>query len=123
MDTKIFKNSYVILVISFIALYIIFYLFGIGYTTEVKDGKIVKKASWKYPLAISLFIWILWHFYVYPPPEEINANLNTQQKIQQSTSPFDYKPNGDIFEPTRNISGGSMRNQTDVQRINMINWT
>lgn len=45
----------------------VFYLFKIGSTAEIKDGKIVQKFNWKYPLAISLLLWLIWHFILYPP--------------------------------------------------------
>jgi uncharacterized membrane protein (DUF485 family) len=67
MYTCIFKNSYVASIITFIILYILFYMFEIGYTTDMKDGRVVKRAGWKYPLAITLIVWVIIHFYVYPP--------------------------------------------------------
>lgn len=94
--TSIYQNSYVILIITFIVLCIIFYIFKIGYNTELKDGKVIKAFSWKYPLAISLIVWLIWHFYLYPP-----SNINTNN-IQSPTN---------ISKP--NIS---------TQKIIMENW-
>ena len=74
MYTKIYQNSYIVLLITFILLSALCYLFEIGFVTQVQNGKIVKKFSWKYPLAISLIVWIIWHFFLYPPPEELQSN-------------------------------------------------
>ena len=62
MYTQIFKNSYVVAIIVFIALVVIFYLFQIGYTSTIEytgdegcmekgtctSTKVVKKFSWRY---------------------------------------------------------------------------
>ena len=85
-----FKNSYVVAIIAFILLCVVFYLLGIGYTTIVEysgepgclekgnctQTKLIKKFSWKYPLAIALIIWIIWHFYLYPPAEISRPIIN-----------------------------------------------
>lgn len=76
MDAKILKNSYIIFIITFIALYALFYLFGIGYTAEIVDGKKVMKSSWKYPLGLSLIIWVMWHFCLYPPDGEVPEGIS-----------------------------------------------
>lgn len=108
IDSKIFQNSYVILFITFVVLCLIFYFFEIGYTEEIENGKIVKQFSWKYPLAISLLVWIVWHFYLYPPEEEIVAWQQTSQ--QQEVSPG----------INDKIIGGNAHIQS--QKINMVNW-
>lgn len=83
-------------IISFVVIYILFYLLRIGTTNEVKDGKISKKAGWKYPLALSLIIWLIWHFYLYPP-------INNQDLVK--------------IKPEPNIR------HSEFQRINLMNWT
>lgn len=81
MYTKIYQNSYVIFIFTFIILCIIFYVLEIGYVTHITpNGKINKKFSWKYPLAISLIVWLIWHFYLYPPPSN---NGSIKQEIQR----------------------------------------
>jgi len=47
-------------------------LLGIGSTVQIVNGKPVKKSNWKYPLALALIIWVLWHFYLYPPADMIS---------------------------------------------------
>ncbi len=109
MYTHIYQNSYVILIISFILLSLIFYVFEIGYSTSVlPDGKVVKKFSWKYPLAISLIIWLFWYFYLYPP-ESIKTGTTKSAKY-----------NSDITSPKNSMSGDA--NRLLDQRINMANW-
>ncbi len=88
MNTKIFQNSYVMFLVSFIVLCLIFYFFKIGYTTEISNGKVTRKFGWRYPLAISLIIWLIWHFYLYPPHDgqltsgnTTNYNQPANQKI------------------------------------------
>lgn len=106
----IFKNSYVIFVISFIILSVIVYLFGIGQQVElgttIKDGKnkvtVDEKFNWKYPLGISLLIWAFWHFYLYP----VDDNL-------------------DFFgEPAKPQFGGNRLQQdyNNIQKIDLHNW-
>ena len=77
MWSCIFKNSYVILLITIIVLSAIFYVFEIGWTTNMtEDGTVEKSFSWKYPVAIGLIIWVVWHFYLFPE----NSNCKTKQK-------------------------------------------
>lgn len=71
---SIYQNSYVIFVATFIIISIFFYLFEIGYNIEINNNNVVKRFSWKYPLAIALIVWLFWHFYLYPPPENIRSN-------------------------------------------------
>lgn len=121
MYNRIWQNSYVALVISFIILCIICYLFGIGSTTEVQyvtktengkqilTPKVVKKFSWKYPLAISLLVWVIWHFYLYPPHEEI--------EIQQPVGTLEVPNNPAII--AANLPRSCEMNN---QKINLNNW-
>jgi hypothetical protein len=68
---ELWKNSYFVAFCCLIILLIFFYVFKIGYTyTKNSDGEIVAKYNWVYPLAISLVIWILWHFWFFPSPEK-----------------------------------------------------
>lgn len=110
MYTSIYQNSYIVLVISFILLSVICYIFQFGYTTEIINGKVKKKFSWKYPLAISLIIWVFWHFYLYPSTENI--------PVRAPTTPIDYTKNMStspgIFVPKTN--------KLMAQKINMMNW-
>lgn len=77
---RILKNSYVIFFLSFILLFVIFYIFKIGSTQTVKpDGTIHQNANWKYPLAIALVIWVIWNFFLYPPPEEIEEIMKSKK--------------------------------------------
>lgn len=92
MDKRIFKNSYVILLLSFIILSIIFYFFRIGYIYTIQDGVVVKKFSWRYPLAISLIIWVLWSFVIFP-----------QNKKEKTTKNY-------------------ANNSPETQKINMMDW-
>lgn len=103
MYTSIYQNSYVILVITFIVLILIFYFLEIGFTTEIKDGKVVKKFSWKYPLAISLMVWLFWHFYLYPPHDQI--------EVQGQNDSYNHTQ--------AQFYGGGKYNEP---KINMTNW-
>jgi hypothetical protein len=118
MDNKIFHNSYVVMIITFIVLCVGFYLFGIGTDTVIENGVPKKKFSWKYPLAISLVVWVIWHFYVYPPPEEIV----TDQTAMVAKPMIDYNGSKENFIiPERMLP---KRGELGVgeQKINMINW-
>ena len=98
------KNSYVILIISFVVLSAIFYLLGIGHSISYESGVPTKKYGWKYPLAVSLVVWAIVHFYIYP-----SNNINHTQ----NESPISLTPE------VRNISPPTIAQQ----RINMTNWT
>lgn len=74
MYNSVYQNSYVVAIIIFIILYIVFYLFQISCTTDIVDGKLVKKFNWKYPVAISLMIWLLWHFLLFPPIKNVSKS-------------------------------------------------
>jgi len=111
MYTSIYQNSYIILLITFVMLSVICYLLQIGYTTEIKDGKIIKKFSWKYPLAISLIVWIIWHFLLFPSKEETVTDQpsNMINYNMQNTS----SSSKELFAKT---------NRLVSQKINMANW-
>lgn len=105
MYTKLYQNSYIVLIITFILLCAIFYLFEIGYQIQVSpEGKVIKKFSWKYPLAISLIVWVFWHFYLFPPNENINPPISSHSENI----------------PSENII--SKNNRLAIQKINMVNW-
>ena len=109
MYTHIYQNSYIVLIITFILLSVIFYLFELGYNTEIlPNGKVVRKFSWKYPLAISLVVWVFWHFYLYPPPDE--------------TKPFSPTNNQDYSSSITPPNTIGRTNRLMTQRINMTNW-
>ncbi|AYV85004.1 MAG: hypothetical protein Satyrvirus2_15 [Satyrvirus sp.] len=109
MYTCILQNSYVVLIITFILLSVFCYLFEIGSITKIENGKIVKKFSWKYPLAISLMVWLFWHFYLCPPKE-----LKQEPSINYSS--FENRENRENRE---SMVGGFF---PKFQRINMMNW-
>ncbi len=112
----IFKNSYVVLFICFTMLCVIFYTFEIGYSIKVENNKVVREFSWKYPLGISLIIWIFWHFYVYPPPEELEYDAGGLFQSHESVS---KQLRSEVMR-----DGPIPRIQHDsFQKINMINWT
>lgn len=119
MDTKIFQNSYIIFVISFIILYILFYLTGVGYTIDMSTGKPVKKTSWKYPLGLSLIIWVFWHYYLYPVGDDPDLFRTKGGNSDMQKIPDRYRvPAGpEQFDP-KHFTGGHLS-----QKINMNNWT
>ena len=71
MDMRIFKNSYIVSIMMFIIFYVVFYFAGIGFAKVNVNGKIIQKYSWKYPLACALVIWLIWHYYLYPVPDDV----------------------------------------------------
>ncbi len=122
MYSGLLKNSYIVMILAFVVLCIIFYLFEIGYSTTIEyvgnedclekgtcaQTKVVKKFSWKYPLAIALVVWMVWHFYLYPPKDL------TQPTYEQPIE----TPNSDVM-----IGGQSRRSsEANIQKINMNNW-
>lgn len=111
MHKSIYQNSYIIALITFIVIGVIFYLFQIGTTLTVNNGKIEKKFNWKYPLAISLMVWLFWHFYMYPPQgqEKIIGGSSSNTKIKNTS---------DIQE-MKNIG---KYNKIMNQKIIMQNW-
>jgi len=109
MENKIFRNSYVIFGLSFVALYVLFYLLGIGLQTEIGDnGKPVVKSGWRYPLGLSIIVWVFWHFYMYPPPD-----------VQ-----LEYIPPETVAQHGGSGSEADMLGGRAAvgQRINMKNW-
>src|SRR5690606_6586711 len=93
MYTSIYQNSYIVALIVFIILVVIFYLFEIGYVTEIDpDGKIVKKFSWRYPLAIALIVWLIWHFWLFPPKEDSHDETYSPSASPNSYLNKMYKP-------------------------------
>jgi len=94
------------------------YLFKWGYTSQVqKDGSVIKKFSWKYPLAIALVVWVIWYFYLYPPQQ--------QAKVRQDTQPVVYVPNYKTSSiNNQNQTGGNavLPYEINGQKINLMNW-
>lgn len=110
--THIYQNSYIVAILIFVVLCIVFYLLEIGYNVEVKDGKVIKNFSWKYPLAIALVVWVIWYFYLYPPSnlKEKNSNLgnainNARKNASNTTSSLSFLNDSNI-----------------PQKIDMTNW-
>ena len=96
------------MIIAFVVLCAAFYLFGIGFTTTIEpDGKINRRFSYKYPLAIALIIWLLWYFVLFPPPCVAESDA-----ISFSTSSPEAPPTP--------IHKGGMHGIN--QRISMIDW-
>lgn len=88
MYTHIYQNSYIVAIITFIVLSVIFYFLQIGNKVVMVNGKIVRKFNWKYPLAITLVVWIIWHFYIYPqatPNEKISCPAEKHVKSKYFT--------------------------------------
>lgn len=97
MSSKIYQNSYIVAIITFILLCIIFFLFEIGYSAKINEkGEIEKKFSWKYPLAISLLVWLIWYYVIFP------------------------RPNNSITQPNEKIQND--KNYMLCQKISMDNW-
>ena len=100
MYSSIYQNSFIVAILSFIILCILFYIFEIGYTFSITDGKIKKSFSIKYPLAAALIIWLIWYFYLYPPQEVKGGNkenvINTIFVNDKKNS--DYNPKKDIYQ-------------------------
>jgi hypothetical protein len=71
----ILKNSYVMAILTFLSLYYIFYVMGIGYQTYYVEGKTVKDMSIKFPLLFAFGIWLLWHFVVFPHPNTLETHI------------------------------------------------
>lgn len=111
MHKGIYQNSYIIALISFIVLCVVFYLFQIGTTVTLENGRVEKKINWKYPLAISLVIWLFWHFYMYPPPDQENimSGGSSRNKLKNTSDVPDMKNIGKY-------------NKIMNQKINMHNW-
>ncbi len=90
MYSRLLENSYIMFALSFLVFFGIFYLFNIGTTQKAVNGKIVNRPGWKYPLALALVIWLIWHFRLYPPKEVISAVPKPKVKLPtiQTTQPF-----------------------------------
>lgn len=64
----ILKNSYVIAILTFLVVYYVFYVLGIGYRTFQDGNKTIKDMSIKFPLLFAFGIWLIWHFILFPHP-------------------------------------------------------
>jgi hypothetical protein len=93
----IYQNSYIVAITLFIILLVLFYIFEIGSRKEIVDGEVKTKLNWQWPLAISLVVWLLWHFYLFPP-EGTSVGW---------TSPPKKEISNPIFEPELSIRGGA----------------
>lgn len=90
MLEKLYKNSYLVAILTFIILLIIFYAFSIGTTFYVENEKIKRRYNWQYPLAIALIVWVVWHFLLFPQkdnsePKQNFVNDAYSQKINMET--------------------------------------
>lgn len=117
MHTCIFQNSYIVAVLVFILLYVLFYFFGINPIIQEKNGKIVKKTNWKIPLAISLIVWLIWYFYLFPPSAQGISTTTNSNNVNVSCRHLSNKPLssqiGGFIPKTKGL---------DAQKINMVNW-
>lgn len=76
MAKHIYENSFVILVISFIILCILFYVFDVRTKYKINEkGEITRTLNWKDPLVLSLAIFVLWYFVIYPPAKQPKPSL------------------------------------------------
>jgi predicted RND superfamily exporter protein len=148
MDSKIFENSYVVALITFILLIAIFYVFKIGYKLEYqydpnqddlsrdnqKNNKLkpIYKFSIRYPLAIALMVWIYWHFFLFPTEDtniinqikqKTNINQNSE-KMPESTNRTvpDAKIYNKEFIRNSNHTAGHIVGGSTEQKINMEKW-
>ena len=87
----IFRNSYVMAALIFVVLCVIFYMFEIGSSVSLENGKAEQKFSWKYPLALSLISWVILHIYVVPPKKEKQSIYNTQSNSNADTQKINAK--------------------------------
>lgn len=109
MPTSIYQNSYIVFAITFVILCAICYIFEIGFNTSTQNGKVIKSFSWKYPLAISLIVWLFWHFYLFP-----------SKSTQTSKSNFSTTTNSNYMSPSLKNSEG---NNLAAQKFTVTNWT
>lgn len=122
MYAEIFKNSYIVAIIVFIALVVLFYLFQIGYSTSIEytgeegcvekgtcsSTKVVKKFSWRYPLILAIMVWLIWHFCLFPPQDVREMEFKSTQVP--------------VIKPKIQTAGGILSSEANRQKINMINW-
>ena len=65
---RLYQNSFVAAIFAFLLLLGIFFVFDICPSVTIgTDGKINHTVNWKYPLAISIFVFVIWYFIIYPP--------------------------------------------------------
>lgn len=103
MYNHIYQNSYVVAIIVFILLCVVFYLFEIGYSTRLtENGEIEKTFSWSYPLAITLIVWVIWHFVLFPTKEIKSKSIYSDNNLHKT-------PN-------------SSKDKIAEQCIDMTNW-
>jgi hypothetical protein len=93
----IYQNSYIVAITLFIILLVLFYVFEIGAKQELVDGEVKTKLNWQWPLAISLIVWLFWHFYLFPP-EGTSVSWS---------SPPSREISNPIFEPDIGVRGGN----------------
>lgn len=108
MYTHFYQNSYIIFGITFIVLCILSYF----YNKQNKNVAASTSFDWKSPLAISLFVWVIWHFFLYPSKKNnsITADVPTVNESNYSST---SKNNMDIFQPSSKLMS---------QKINMDIW-
>jgi len=70
IDYRIFENSYLVAIITFLILTIFFYIFGIGFNKK-------KEFTYRYQIVISLLVWLVWKFYLYPSSDVLPINEQT----------------------------------------------
>lgn len=81
---SIFQNPYIVSVFTFILAYIGLYCFNVGVTMIEKNGRIIKRPGWKYPLAITVLVWSFWALYLYPIDLSLGSSTTETVKIEPS---------------------------------------
>lgn len=87
--THILQNSFVVAILAMLLLSLFFYFFNIGSDFSVnKEGQLTRNFNWKWPLAISLLVWVLWYFVLFPPNREKTPKKG-EYSIVRSGFPLD----------------------------------
>jgi len=118
----ILKNSFIMAILVFISSYFFFYLFGIGYETQIINGRAVRRMSWKYPLALALLVWMIWYFYLYPAPEVLQESGMQRPAQLSPAAVFESakKTESDLIVADP-LASGKLKNYSN-QKMIMQNW-
>lgn len=76
----IFKNSYVVSVLFFTVFCLFCYIFKFCYSFKYENRKIVQNLNFKYPIAFTLIIWLIWNFLLFPNSDAWISDNNEQYK-------------------------------------------
>lgn len=83
--SSLYQNSFVAAIVAFLALLVIFFVFDIAPTVKIVNGQVKHTVNWKYPLAISILVFLLWYFLLFPP-EAIKPTFPSKE-VPQPKSP------------------------------------